>query len=97
MNVSNQEVINHFVDGRVGYDGYGNLRSEWDRNNKVLLSYEAVIAAWSFNGERSEIVVFTEWDEFSPTTSKHVNMIGEAADDSEHPVRRVTEDYNEWR
>lgn len=97
MNVSNQEVINHFVEGRVEYEGYGNLRSEWDQNNKVLLSYEAVIAAWTFNGERGEIVIFTEWDEFSPTVRKHVNMIGNAADESRHPVRRVTEDYDEWK
>lgn len=95
MSVTNEEVIKNFAKGRVGYDGFGNVSSEWHQNNKVLLSYDAVIATWDFSEDRnSYIVIFNEWDGFSPTTSRHVNMLRNHLDDYNEEVE---EKYEEWR
>jgi len=69
MPLQNQSVIEHFVAGDTGYDGYGAVKST---EGGVLYSYSAKIAEWTADGT---IRVYDGWDGYSRTTSKHFKFL----------------------
>lgn len=75
MNIRNREVVERFVEGDHGHDGYGAVRS---RDGSTLYSYGAKIAEW----EDGKIVVHDGWDGHSTTTSKHFKFLHSALEDS---------------
>lgn len=75
MQLSNREVVDRFVSGDYGHDGYGSVKS---LSGGVLKSYNAKIAEW----ENGQIVVYDGWDGYSPTTSKHFSFLHSALEKS---------------